>query len=139
MCLCIFSEYVFTFYSKQINNYKLILVACECVFLVFFCGSLAILLFFFSLEAAPIRHLQSRWGPKTGSLLVCEWSVMCVFYFSTTFLLGNWYRSTAVETIYLLVSSFSNKDWTFKTTTLLYCFFFSVIRVFFTISQIHNC
>lgn len=66
VCLCIFSEYVFTLYSKQINNYKLILLACECVY---FCGSLAILFFF--LEAAPIRILQNRWGPKTGSLLVC--------------------------------------------------------------------
>lgn len=49
MCVSVsFSEYV-TLYSKQINNYKLILLACE--WLLFLCGSLAFLFFFF-LEAA---------------------------------------------------------------------------------------
>lgn len=48
MCVSVsFSEYV-TLYSKQINNYKLILLACE--WLLFLCGSLAFLFFF--LEAA---------------------------------------------------------------------------------------
>lgn len=36
---------------------------------------------FFFLKRPPIRLLQNRWGPKTGSLLVflCEWSVFSVW------------------------------------------------------------
>lgn len=124
VCLCIFSEYVFTLYSKQINNYKLILLACECVFL-WFIGNFVL----FSWSGPNPDPTEPVGSKNWFSTSVCEWSV-CVFYFSTTFLLGNWYRSTAVETIFLFVSSFSNKDWTFKTTTLLYCLLFSVIRVF---------
>lgn len=52
LCVCVsvsFSEYV-TLYSKQINNYKLILLACE--WLLFFCVVHWHFCFFFFLEAA---------------------------------------------------------------------------------------
>lgn len=126
VCLCIFNEYVFTLYSKQINNYKLILLACECV--CFFCGSLAILFFF--LEAAPIRILQNRWGPKTGSLLVCVSGLSVCSISAQPFCWEIGTVQLQLRLFFLFVSSFSNKDWTFKTTTLLYCLLFSVIRVF---------
>lgn len=75
------------------------------------------------LEARPpTRFLPNRWGPKTWfSTSVWVWFL---FYFSTTFLLGNWYRSTAVVELFFFAFSFSNKDWTFKTTTLFVLFFF---------------
>lgn len=136
MCMCVI---FFTLYSKQINNYNLsftCVFACECV-----CGCFhwhfCCFLFLFSWSTATCRFLSNRKRPKTGSLLVFVCGLF-LFYFSTTILLGNWYRSTAVVELlflFLLVSSFSNKDWTFKTTTLccLYCLFFllPVIRVFF--------
>lgn len=127
MCVSVsFSEYV-TLYSKQINNYKLILLACE--WLLFLCGSLAFLFFFF-LKRPPIRLLQNRWGPKTGSLLVflCEWSVfsvwVCVLFQHNLFVGKLVPFNCSCRLFFLFVSSFANKDWTFKTTTLLYCFFF---------------
>lgn len=74
LCVC-----VFTFYSKQINNYNLILLALayECVWL---CSLAFCCVFFCFLEAwHPFRFLPNRWGPKTGSLLMCVWSVLFLF------------------------------------------------------------
>lgn len=113
VCLCIFSEYVFTLYSKQINNYKLILLACECVcfFVVHwqFCS--------FFLKRPQSGSYRTGGVQNWFSTSVCEWSV-CVFYFSTTFLLGNWYRSTAVETIFCLFLPFRTK---IEHLKLLHC------------------
>lgn len=146
MCVSVsFSEYV-TLYSKQINNYKLILLACEwLLFSVWFIG---IFVFFF-LKRPPIRLLQNRWGPKTGSLLVflCEWSVfsvwVCVLFQHNLFVGKLVPFNCSCRLFFCLFLPSRTK---IEHLKLLHCcivFSSSVIRVclffLFTISQIHNC
>lgn len=97
-------------------------------YLWLFSGSWQFVLF---LEARPpTRFLPNRWGPKTWfSTSVWVWFL---FYFSTTFLLGNWYRLTAVvELFFFLLFPSRTKIEHLKLLHCLYWFFFSVIRVFF--------
>lgn len=119
----------FTCYSKQINNYNvtLLALACECVCLVVFLG-IFVFVFFVLKARPPFRFLPNRRGPKTGSLLVCVWSVLVLFQHNL--FVGKLvpFNCSCRTILFLLVSSFSNKDWTLK---LLHCIVFhlSVIRV----------
>lgn len=123
----------FTLYSKQINNYNLSftwIFACECVCGCFhwhFCCFLFVSVFL------KHGHLPVPTEPEASknwfSTSVCVWSVLVLFqhnHFVGKLVPFNCSCRTTFF-LFLLVSSFSNKDWTFKTTTLCFCivcFFF---------------
>lgn len=111
-----------------------------CLWMCVWLLSLAFLLFFVSVFLKH-GHLPVPTEPEASknwfSTSVCVWSVLVLFqhnHFVGKLVPFNCSCRTTFF-LFLLVSSFSNKDWTFKTTTLccLYCLFFllSVIRVFF--------
>lgn len=126
-------DFFFTLYSKQINNYNLsftCVFACECV-----CGCFhwhfCCFLFLFSWSTATCRFLPSRRRPKTGSLLVFVCGLF-LFYFSTTILLGNWYRSTAVvELLFFCFCWFLPSRTKIEHLKLLHCVVCIVCFFFF--------
>lgn len=124
--LCVFVYFFFTLYSKQINNYKLSFTCMwMCVFFVVHWQFFS----FFSWSGPNPDPTEPVGSKNWFSTSVCVWVVCLCVLFQHNLFVGKLVPFNCSWDYFLLVSSFSNKDWTFKTTTLLYCLFFSVIRV----------